>query len=212
MSKYNEMPFLRLLLKNEAGIDAPGCNDSDLKPAYERNRKRLFVNDKDDKGGATMCGVTWRTFCRLTKDNDYDHFLQMSYERWCWICTRCYWDKLRASEMNSVQLAVAVCDYAFNSGEARAVHSLQEALNELNVRMDYRLGKPLFQDGVLGEKTLAMIQKLSRKEQLVVLYALQHKRTMFVQQCVAHGKISSKFLHGLMARICWTGIYSLSLG
>lgn len=212
MSLYNEMPFLRLLLLNEAGIKTSGCNDSDLKPAFEKNRKKMFVNDPDDKGGATLCGVTWKTFCRATKDNDYDHFLKMSYERWSWICTTRFWNKLRAMELNSVEIAVALCDYAFNSGEQTAVKSLQWSLNTLNRELDYKLGTPLFQDGVLGAKTLAMTQKLYGKEKYNVLYMMQHQRLIFVLDCVQKGRINAKFSNGLFNRILNTTRYVLRLG
>ena len=209
MSKYNEMPWLRLLLENEAGIKVDGCNDSDMKPAYERNRTKMFVHDKDDNGGATMCGVTFKTFAAATKDNDYDHFLKMSYERWSWIATRMYWDKLKCSQYDCLPLAIAVADYGFNSGVTRAAKALQKELNDLNEAWDFKFGKPLYVDGIIGEKTLAMLQKLPSLMLAVLFDSCIQNRKVFVCGAVKDGTINKKFEKGLLNRIRRTYAYGL---
>ena len=203
------MPFLRLLLMNEAGIKVDGCNDSDLKPAFEQNRKKLFVHDPADKGGATFCGITYKTFVAATKDQDYDHFLRMSYERWSWICTRQYWDKLRCSEMDSLPIALMVADYAFNSGVQRAAMKLQETLNTFNFLLDYKLGKPLFVDGVIGPKTLEMVQALDKRAQSAMVMSQHYMRRLFIQEAVKKGGINTKFENGLLNRVERTTAYAL---
>ena len=203
------MPFLRLLLENEAGIKVDGCNDSDLKPAFEQNRKKLFVHDPADKGGATLCGVTHKTFVAATKDHDYDHFLKMSYERWSWICTRQYWDKLRCSEMDSLPIALMVADFAFNSGVQQASKSLQSALNSFNIMLDFQLGKPLYEDGVIGNKTLAMIQTLNKSAQSALVMSQHYMRRLFIQAAVKNGGINKKFENGLLKRVERTTAYAL---
>ena len=203
------MPFLRLLLENEAGIKVDGCNDSDLKPAFERSRKRLFVHDPFDKGGATLCGITHKTFVAATKDQDYDHFLKMSYERWSWICTRQYWDKLRCQEMDSLPIALMVADYAFNSGVQQASKSLQSALNSFNIMLDFRLGKPLYEDGVIGPKTLAMVQALDKRSESAMVMSQHYMRRLFIQEAVKKGGINKYFEKGLLNRVERTTAYAL---
>ena len=209
MSKYNEMPFLRLLLMNEAGIKVDGCNDSDLKPAFERNRKKLFVHDSADKGGATLCGITHKTFVAATKEQDYDHFLKMSYERWSSICTRLYWDKMQCSQYGCLPIALMAADYAFNSGTARAGKSLQACLNELNEMLDYRFGEALIVDGIVGAKTLAMVQKLPDRLVPLFLLMMRNDRLAFVRDAVRKGGIHAKYESGLRNRIRRTFVYAL---
>lgn len=198
--KYNEMPLLRWLLLCEGGVQVEGCNDADLKPAFEKNRKKMFSNDPSDKGGATMCGVTYKTFVRATKDDDYDHFYKMSYERWAGIVERLYWVPLQCQAYDSLPLALVVADFAFNSGERTAVKMLQNALNAVNFAHGLAWGKTLIVDGVMGKKTLGMVQAMPRNIKLVLAGLLTAYRVEFLKKCCNAGTIAQKFEAGLINR------------
>lgn len=198
--KYNEMPLLRWLLRAEGGVVAEGCNDCDLKPLFEKYRKKMFSNDPKDKGGATLCGVTYHTFVAATHDEEYDHFLHMSYERWANIVERHYWAPLKAQAFGSLPLALVTADFGFNSGVKTAVRKLQEALNVVNEWHGLEYGNLLICDGVVGPKTLKVVQAMPRFPQFTVACYLTFLRCDFIRAAVASGGIDKKFEKGLIHR------------
>lgn len=115
---------------------------------FEKAFKKTLVHEggwsdnPNDPGGATMKGVTQRTYSdflgrpatRAELRAIPDGHLQAIYRTG-------YWDKVRASELPS-GVDFAIYDAAVNSGPARAAKWLQSAL-----------GVPA--DGILGPKTLA---------------------------------------------------------
>lgn len=198
--KYNEMPLLRWLLRAEGGVSAEGCNDCDLKPLFEKNRKKMFSNDPKDKGGATLCGVTYHTFVAATHDEEYDHFLRMSYERWANIVERHYWLPLHAQEFDSLPLALVTADFGINSGVKTAVRKLQDALNTANKLYELEFGNLLICDGVVGPKTLKVVQSMPRFIKVTVACHLTFLRRDFIRAAVASGGIDKKFEKGLIRR------------
>lgn len=208
--KYNEMPLLRWLLQAEGGVQAAGCNDSELKPLFEKNRTKMFSNDPKDKGGATLCGVTYHTFVAATHDDDYDHFLRMSYERWAHIVEYQYWLPLHAQEFDSLPLALVTADYAFNSGVKTAARKLQNAVNSVNEWHGLEFGRLLITDGIVGKKTLSVVQAMPRTTKLCVCGVLTMMRRDFIRDAVAKGGIDKKFERGLIRR-CEQAFFESSL-
>lgn len=98
----------------------------------------------DDPGGSTMKGVTKATYEAYLKrpvtdrelKNIPDEHLRDIYK------TR-YWDKVRGDDLPPA-LALAVFDFAVNSGPARAIRHLQSVVG----------ASP---DGVIGPKTMAAV-------------------------------------------------------
>ena len=209
MENYNELPFLRLLMENEGGVRVDNGSNVDMKLAFDSNRKKMYADDPDDRGGATMCGVTLATYKAMYKDGNKEHLRNMSYERWSIICQIGYWDKLGCAQYDSLPLALTVADYGFNSGVKRAATALQLALNELNEMLAWKMGKPLVIDGVVGPKTIAQVQMLTKPMQAFVCARLHDARAEFIKEAVRKGNIHVKFLTGLMNRIRRTTAYAL---
>jgi lysozyme family protein len=103
-----------------------------------------FVRNPFDPGGATNLGITHKTLSRARGNKaSADEVWSLSKAEAGTIYRRFYWDAIRASEMPA-GIALAVFDFAVNSGVPRAVCVLQSAL-EADV------------DGVVGAKTLDAI-------------------------------------------------------
>jgi len=215
-------PFLRILLKLEGGLQL--TDNVSLMETFESNRERMFSDDPDDRGGATLCGVTLNTL------NDWAHRVlgpsttytkeelqKLSFYTWLEVVKTLYWNALRCNEYyKRPRLALTVADYGFNSGITRAARELQTVLNEINaVSRSYTIRhtdadgilKPelihVAEDGIVGPKTLTAIQKVLRHgsaEDAAVSLICQRRRD-FINRCVERGTIHRKFLNGLLKRV-----------
>ena len=97
-----------------------------------------FSNHPDDKGGATMYGVTEQ----VARQNGYAGPMKdMTLKYAKVIYRRLYWDAVRADELPE-EVRFSVFDAAVNSGTSRAIKWLQQAVS-------------IEDDGVLGSVTLA---------------------------------------------------------
>lgn len=106
---------LKLLLKHEGG----------------------WADNPKDPGGATMKGVTLKTFRALVKkDATKDDLRRITDAQLAVIYRREYWDKVLGAELPS-GVDHAVFDFAVNSGPRRAIEHLQSAVG---ARVDGRIG------------------------------------------------------------------------
>lgn len=97
-----------------------------------------------DPGGATMKGVTLKTYsAHLGRQATVEELKAIPEEHLLAIYGQGYWDKCRCDDLPS-GLDVCVFDWAVNSGPGRAVMALQELAG----------AKP---DGAVGPKTLAAV-------------------------------------------------------
>ena len=97
-----------------------------------------------------------------------------------------YWDKVRASEIKSQDVADIVVDHAVNSGVEKAVEILQQTLND-------SFNTSLETDGVMGSKTLTAVNE-ANWEKLYVAYLDARERYYKSTQ-------NSHFLQGWLKRL-----------
>lgn len=133
-----------------------------------------YVNDPVDRGGETYRGIArvhhpdWSGWARIDDQRrkaDFprrlgrDRALQQSVHRFY---KRVYWDRFLGDELPDQALANELYDTAVNMGVRRAVRFLQSSLNLLNRNQrDYL---DLVVDGWFGNKTLATVETLLRKD------------------------------------------------
>ena len=215
-------PFLRVLLKLEGGLQL--SENKSLMETFESSRERMYSDDPDDRGGATLCGVT------LTTLNDWAHrtlgpsttftkedLQNLSFHNWLEVVKTLFWKELRCDEYyGRPHLALAVADFAFNSGVKRSAKYLQSVLNELNEfshsfetkrKDEDGVTRPVLihidEDGIVGRQTLTAIQKVLRhvnvEEQAVHLIC--ERRRDFINSRVERGIIKEKFHRGLLKRV-----------
>lgn len=97
-----------------------------------------------DPGGATMKGVTLKTYsAHLGRQVTVEELKAIPEEHLLAIYGQGYWDKCRCDDLPS-GLDVCVFDWAVNSGPRRAVRALQELAG-------------VTPDGEMGPKTLAAV-------------------------------------------------------
>ena len=144
-----------------------------------------FSDDKDDKGGATMDGVTLTTYRRFYGDSlTVKDLKRMTKTQWNHIMKTGYWDACKADQINNQSVAEIIADWCVNSGTAR----IREVQAIAGV-------KP---DGVVGPKTLAAI---NGADQRVLFYRIRMAREQWYHKRVQIDPTQRKFLNGWMNRL-----------
>lgn len=148
-----------------------------------------YVNDKADRGGATMMGVTQQTYDgyrakhRLPK-KPVKGIQHSEVEE---IYRSGYWNPCKCDQLPP-KLAILLFDYAINSGPARACKALQVVLGFQ--------GKDV--DGALGQKSFAAIAKWKDE---ALCDALLEYRADFYRRIIKGDPTQRRFERGWMNRI-----------
>lgn len=126
----------------------------------------LWSDHPDDKGGATMKGVTLANFRRYVKPSaTKDDLRKITDQQVATIYKRYYWDAVRGSDLPS-GIDYAVFDFAVNSGPDRAIKYLQAVVGAK-------------QDGRIGPDTLAKTRAMMRA---TIINSLCDKRMTFLKR------------------------------
>ena len=180
----NIIPFI---LHFEAGVAVKPHQS--LEELYERATLRGFANDKADRGGATMCGVTIATYSEYCRRKGYpaptvERLKSMSYEQWRDILKALYWDRCKADEINSQPIADIMVDWVWASG-AHGIKGVQRLLG-------------VESDGIVGTKT---IEAINAHDTARLFHLIQQARHSFVEGIVKRNPSQAKWLRGWKRRI-----------
>lgn len=149
-----------------------------------------FSNKKSDRGGATMCGITygtWETYCRKHGLRASVQTLRsITKEQWKDITKTYYWDAVWGDLLRSQSVANALADWAFNSGVKTAVRKLQSVLPGLAT------------DGVMGPKTL---NRVNSENPVVVFKKLKDARQQYFLDIVKNDSRQGVNLKGWTNRL-----------
>lgn len=150
-----------------------------------------YVDNSNDRGGATNLGVTIGVWERYGYDKDGDGDIDkediklLSKEDARMIAKKLYWDKVWGDYIGNQSIAEFLFDWAYNSGPATAIKKLQNILNV----------KP---DGVLGKNTLQALNCMDQKELFDKLF---QSRKDFFHAIVKSRPANKVFLKGWMNRL-----------
>lgn len=147
-----------------------------------------FVNDPDDRGGATNRGITLRTYEGWCRKHGYprptvDRLKEMDMETWERIAKELYWDKVGGDDIRDQRVANIICDWAFNSGLG--------IITRVQVLVGVRA------DGIVGRKTISAINAQDPQK---LFHRIKMLRTNYYHQ-LAHRGNNKKFLRGWLARL-----------
>ncbi|MEO0623833.1 MAG: glycosyl hydrolase 108 family protein [Pseudomonadota bacterium] len=125
-----------------------------------------WSNHKDDPGGATMLGVTQRTYdrWRVSRGLPTRSVRHITKPEALAIYREDYWQPVRGAEL-PVPLAIVVYDIAVNAGPGRAIRMLQAAV-----------GAGV--DGQFGPRTLAAMRARYERSPRRVIYELGLRRLL----------------------------------
>lgn len=145
-----------------------------------------YVNDKKDKGGATMRGVTLNTFrAYYGADKTAADLKAITTAQWTHIFKCGYWDKMKADGIRSQSVAELLVDFAYNSGVTTASRHIQALVGTKT-------------DGIIGAKTISAINANTPR---VLFQRLQRDRLQYVESIVKANPSQRKFLQGWRNRI-----------
>lgn len=184
----------RFLIQWESGVN-PLSYDESTQHYYDSAATRAFSDDADDRGGATMMGVTWMVYelwCRINvhmPTPSVATLRTMPYHVWRGIVENIYWNPLRADSMAFDCVAVTIADWYWHSGRA-AVKALQ-----------HYLGKT--EDGVLGRNTLHSLNARcrTRASARAMAHDLIELRKAYLQRLVERRPSQTKFAKGWSRRL-----------
>jgi len=144
-----------------------------------------YVNDPQDRGGATNKGVTQRVYdSYMELNHSYTKSVRsISNDEVEAIYRLMYWDVIKG-DLLPLKIAVAVFDWAVNSGPHRAIKKLQDVLG---VKID----------GVVGPVTINAIREMPCNEDLILRYLEKRRRFYLV---IGKGE-QKKFLRGWLNRL-----------
>lgn len=127
-----------------------------------------YVNDKDDRGGETNCGVTKAVAEEhrkelIAKFKWSGKMIDLTKEMAFYIYDVAYWQKLRLDDIHKrcPALADKLFDIGINAGVSTAGSWLQLILNVANMKGTFY--KDLTIDGNVGSVTIAAIDALYKK-------------------------------------------------
>ena len=149
-----------------------------------------FSNNPLDKGGATMAGITLATFQGYRKSKGLpeptvEDLKKISDSEWNAIMKQNYWDKFQADKINSQAIANLLVGWAWGSGPVTAIKQFQKLAG-------------LFQDGVVGAKTLSAINDADPKVLFNKIWLA--RKDFFIDICI-RDKTQLVFLKGWLNRL-----------
>lgn len=155
-----------------------------------------YTDDPDDPGGATKFGITLAAardegLLDVDEDGDIDarDIAALTIEQAAEYVYRAWWIPLRLDKIEHVAVARKVLDICFNVGPVTGIKILQHALN--------KEGATLKEDGKIGLKTLAAIERANAVHLVDRLRQLQRER---YQSLVHRNPRLKKFLKGWLNR------------
>jgi lysozyme family protein len=150
-----------------------------------------YVNHPKDPGGATMKGITQATYnaWRRTRALAYRAVAYIRSEEVEEIYRRRYWQAVEGDTIASISedLAVALFDFAVNSGPARAVKCLQRSAL-------------VTADGVIGPKTIVALCDAVKKDRRQFLRSFIATRENYMRS-LKRGRMWKTFGRGWLARL-----------
>jgi lysozyme family protein len=159
-----------------------------LEQQYAECKTQGLSNDKDDRGGLTMCGVTYATYavyCRKKNIDATEKGLKaLSYAQWREILKTMYWDRCKGDDINSQGVANMIVDWYWISGITGSK------------RVQAIVGAKV--DGIIGPKTVAAINAMDEKELFAKIKAA---RLAHFDEIVRRTPSQAKYLEGWRKRV-----------
>lgn len=149
-----------------------------------------FVDDPDDRGGATNKGITIATYRFYRRQRGYatttvSDLKNISDAEWANVLKSLYWDKWQADKIVNQSIANILVDWVWASGS----YGIKLPQKMLGVTAD----------GIVGNQTLAAVNSYTPPCEL--FEKIRQERIAFVNRIVAARPANRKFRRGWLNRI-----------
>lgn len=148
-----------------------------------------WSDDPNDKGGATMKGITLRTYIEYCKRKGIAaptkaDLKNISQANWNDVLKTMFWDKWKADEIENQSIANILVDWYWNSGV-------------YGIKIPQRL-MGLKEDGIVGPLTISAVNLLPENE---LFNDIKAERLKFIESIVRNNQSQAKYLDGWKNRI-----------
>lgn len=148
-----------------------------------------WSDDKDDRGGATMKGVTLETYEIYCKHKGYpkptaERLRSITQTQWEDILKTMFWDRCVADKIRSQSVANQIVDFVWCSG----AWGIKFAQKVLGVDVD----------GVVGNGTLKAINSCDAR---TLFEDIKKERISFLERIAKSSPRQQKFLRGWLNRV-----------
>lgn len=180
--------FIPILFRWEAGIEMK--KGETLEDAFSRAKKTGFANDPNDRGGATMVGVTistYRQYCQFKnkKVPTVQDLKNIPYKEWRDVVHSLYWSKWKADLIENQKVANMLVDWVWTSGQSIGIKRVQKILG-------------VTADGIVGPKTIAAVNAADPVDLVNNVY---NGRVAHFNNIVKANPSQKKWLNGWMNRV-----------
>lgn len=177
------VPFI---IRFEAGINPTGMTGEKL---FDKARITGYANDPDDLGGATMVGVTLKTYTEYCRKKGYprptvERLRSMTYTRWLDILKTMFWDRWKADEIVNQSIAEILVDWVWASGK----YGITIPQQVVGVTVD----------GIVGPKTLAAVNRQNPAQFFARIVA---ERKAYIDRICASRPVNNKYKRGWLRRL-----------
>lgn len=179
--------FVPFVLHWAAGVvQQPGESVEQL---FERAKRTGWSDHPLDRGGATQCDVTlktYREFCRRKgmPEPSKTALRNIPFAHWREILKTGYWDVWKADRIKNQGVAEILVDWVWGSG-AKSVKAAQRVLG-------------VTADGIVGEKTLAAVNAADAS---ILFMRMQQARWLYVEDIVRRDPSQKMWRQGWLNRI-----------
>jgi lysozyme family protein len=141
-----------------------------------------YVNDPKDAGGETKYGISKRSYPNLNiKDLTRDQAKKIYFVD--------FWLKAKSEDINDENIATKFFDLAVHTGIPQAVKLIQRALRATE--------EQVVEDGIIGQITLAAINKADQTD---LLAALKSESAGYYRLIAQANPSQQKFINGWLNR------------
>lgn len=142
-----------------------------------------YVNDPKDAGGETKFGISKRSYPHLD-------IKKLTRQQAIDIYKKDFWDVNRFEEIVSDDVATKLFDTTVNTGSVPAIKMAQRVCNILT-------NSKLKVDGIIGSKTISVVNSIGEKEFLEQFRELQK---LHYEKIVLKDSSQKRFLEGWLKR------------
>ncbi len=184
MAKFEN--FIPFLIFWETSVKDPSLPNEQL---FAKAAGRGIASDPDDRGGATMVGITigtYREYCsRKKKPTPTTSTLSnLTYKEWLEILKTMFWDRWQADQIADQRVAEILVDWVWTSGS----YGITIPQRLLGVKAD----------GIVGPKTLAA---LNRQDPIALFQKIKQSRLTYIDQICLRCPTNTKFRPAWLRRI-----------